>query len=193
MPVAQLTEDSTRVMKRALLTQCDAASAQLTEAMARGLGYRTQAALRADLKQSAEARYVLFDEAAFRRRLDELGGSVSVSEIALPPLEHAARYVEGLFNNPDIDILELRPMTVRFRLSGIDIEVRIDLEDVGGGNVRFHRSHAIHTPVQIGPYHPGRDWDDDPAYAMHRAIESLASYYQQALRAGHKPSPQWLV
>ena len=192
MLVAQLTQDYLRALKRTLQTQCDAASSHLTEAIARGLGYRTHAALQADLAQATD-RYIRFDDAAFRKRLTELGGRMVVPDLTLPPLGHAARYVDKLFGDPTLEIIELHPNCARFRLSGIDTEVRIDLEDVGEGNVRFHRSHAIRTPVQAGPYHPSRDWDDDAAYGLHRAIESLASYHRQALRAGHRPSPSWLV
>lgn len=191
MNVIQLTDSYLKSMKRQLREQCDKGSVHLTEAIARGCGYKTNAALRSDLDSHFEGRYLKFDEAAFRQRLQELAGTAP-EEIDLPELGSAARYIEGLFAASDIEILEMHPRRARFRLAGIDTLVQIDLYYVDG-NFRFRRSHAIHTPTQIGPYWPGRDFDDDPSYAMHRAIESILDYYRAAVREGHRPRASWLV
>lgn len=58
---------------------------------------------------------------------------------------------------------------------------------------KFDVSHAIHTPVQAGPYRTSTPFADDWAYALHRAVDGLTSYYQQAVDAGHAPSESWLV
>ena len=58
---------------------------------------------------------------------------------------------------------------------------------------KFQASHAIKTPLQIGPYHTSLPFDDSPAFALHRALDGLTSYYRQAVDAGHKPSEDWLV
>jgi hypothetical protein len=60
-------------------------------------------------------------------------------------------------------------------------------------DVEFIVSHAIKTPIQAGPYWTSRPFDDDPAYALHRAVNGITSYYQQAIQAGHHPSEEWLV
>jgi hypothetical protein len=60
-------------------------------------------------------------------------------------------------------------------------------------DVEFIVSHAIKTPVQAGPYWTSRPFDDDPAYALHRAINGITSYYRQAIQAGHHPREEWLV
>jgi hypothetical protein len=47
----------------------------------------------------------------------------------------------------------------------------------------FDTSHAIHTPTQIGPYHPSGPWSGSAESALHRAVESLASYYKVSFKA----------
>lgn len=57
----------------------------------------------------------------------------------------------------------------------------------------FETSHSIHTPEQIGPYTPSAPWTDTPEYALKRAVDSIISYYQQAIQKGHTPNENWLV
>jgi hypothetical protein len=59
--------------------------------------------------------------------------------------------------------------------------------------VEFTQSHAIKTPTQAGPYRGSRPFDDDPAYALHRAVSGITDYYNEAVRAGHVPREDWLV
>lgn len=54
-------------------------------------------------------------------------------------------------------------------------------------------THAIHTPVQIGPYRPSRPYWDDPEYALSQTISSLTDHYERAVNAGHQPQESWLV
>lgn len=58
---------------------------------------------------------------------------------------------------------------------------------------KFIVSYSIHTPMQAGPYHTSKNFDDYPAYALHRAISNLTSYYRMAVDAGHKPHDSWMV
>jgi hypothetical protein len=85
----------------------------------------------------------------------------------------------------------------RFSLPGIltIIKVRIYRQLKAQSDMRFEfeTSHLIHTPEQIGPYSPSAPWCDDADYALHRAVESIVSYYKAAVRNGHKPSVNWLV
>ncbi|MGX5805323.1 hypothetical protein ACWGS9_29415 [Bradyrhizobium sp. Arg314] len=193
MSVIQLNSTFLKELKRSLRDQCSAGSVHLTEAIALGCGYSTQAALKAALNGGAEGRYVLFDETKFRQRLLTLSGTAGPRTIEIPPLAASARYVGGVFEDPAIQIVEAHPSRARFRLTGIDTLIEIDLDYAGNGYTRFKRSHAIKTPTQAGPYWPSRDFDEDPAYAMHRAIESLVDYYREAVRAGHTPASTWLV
>ncbi len=54
-------------------------------------------------------------------------------------------------------------------------------------------SHAIHTPVQAGPYRTSQPYWDDPEYALKRTISSLTDYYNEAIKGGHAPASSWLV
>jgi hypothetical protein len=193
MSVAQLNPHHLRALKRGIQSQCTGSSTHITEAIARGLGFRTQAALLADIAERGEGRYVRFNQALFGARLTELSGAGPPMPMAVPPLEHSGRYIDGLLNDDALDFLDLSPMYARFRLTGINTIIEIELEPMAGGYFRFRRSHAIHAPGQMGPYRPSRDFDDDAAYGLHRAIESLASYYRDAVRAGHAPAAAWLV
>jgi hypothetical protein len=193
MAICFLHIDQLHALKRLISHQCDAPSGHLSEAIARGFGFQSHAALRADLRLKPRGRYIVFDESAFRERLLVLTGRQPPTALSLPPLDHAGRYVEKIFTDPTLQIGELCPDYARFRLHGIQTPIEIQLDDLGNGYHRFRRSHAIKTPVQAGPYYPSREFDDDPAYGMHRAIESLVSYYRQAVRAGHRPDDRWLV
>ncbi|WP_404294194.1 hypothetical protein ACD578_28490 (plasmid) [Microvirga sp. RSM25] len=190
--VVQLNDTSLRDLKRKLQNQLESGSAHLSEAIAKALGFNTHAALKAGLSNGHAGRYVRFDEESFRERLAALSGEQAPTSLSVPSLGHHARYIQGFFNNPDLEIVEMRPERARFRLAEIPTGIEIRLERMERG-FRFIRSHAIKTPTQIGPYYPGRDFDDDPAYAMNRSIESIASYYRQAVEAGHKPDRSWLV
>lgn len=193
MSVVQLRNDYLQELKRSLRAQCSAGSVHLTEAIARGCGMRTQAALQAHLKGEAEGQYIRFDDSAFAQRLLELSGNSGPDKIEFPPLGHSGRYVSDLFDDPALDIIEMHPKRARFRLAGISTVIEIRLHYMGNGYTEFIRSHAIHTPTQAGPYWPGRSFDEDPTYAMHRAIDSIVDYYHEAVRAGHTPSASWLV
>lgn len=58
---------------------------------------------------------------------------------------------------------------------------------------KFEVSHAIHTPTQADPYRTSTPFADDWAYALHRAVDGLISYYKEAVAAGHVPNENWLV
>ncbi|WP_025591059.1 hypothetical protein [Agrobacterium tumefaciens] len=193
MAVVQLNNAFLKLLKRSFREQMDASSSHLTEAIARGCGYRTHAALQAAASGTSGGRYLSFDIEAFRGRLSELAPGAHVSALEIPSLDQSARYVVRWFEDEAIEVVEFLPMSVGFRLRGIPTVITIRLEPIADGYTRFHRSHAIHTPSQIGPYRPSRDFDDEAAYAMNRAIKSIVDYYLEAVRAGHTPRAEWLV
>lgn len=81
-----------------------------------------------------------------------------------------------------------------FKLKNIDTEITIILAvNPLRGGYNFWQSHFIHTPTQIGPYMTSRPWGDDLEYALHLALTSITSYYNQAIKESHYPSPEWLV
>jgi hypothetical protein len=80
------------------------------------------------------------------------------------------------------------------RIGTLQTTVYIDLGRLlRSDNVKFRTSHSIHTPVQVGPYRTSRWIEDDAAYALHRAIDGLTSYYREAVEKGHTPQESWLV
>ena len=60
-------------------------------------------------------------------------------------------------------------------------------------HTRFEVSHAIKTPLQIGPYRTSVPSDDSPGSALHRAIDGLTRWYRDAVKMGHEPREDWLV
>lgn len=188
MRVFYLTPSTLKSLKRSLAVQSDVGSAHLTEALATGFGFRTHAAQQAAM--DAAGQYRPFDREAFDARLRDLHG-VDPGGFAFPELPREDRYVEDVFAT--LSVIHFRRDHIRFQLPGIAQAVDIRLRALPNGWFRFFRSHTIKTPLQMGPYHPSRDIDDDAAYAMHRAIESLASYYRDAVERGHGPAEDWLV
>lgn len=192
MAIVQLTDAYLTTLKRDLRTRCGVRPGHLAEAVARGFGFNTSIAMQAALRGLREGEYLIFRDSAFRERLEELGGE-RPDDLDLPALGYAARYVVDDLNNSALEVIEMHPMRTRFKLSGIDTIISIQLLKMRGGFVRFVRSHAIHTPVQAGPYWPSRDFDDEAPYALHRAISSLVDYYQEAVEDQHIPHESWLV
>jgi hypothetical protein len=98
----------------------------------------------------------------------------------------------------DTSIVEPRVLVSehRFNLEHIasSVTVRIYKHLSGDDDSRFsfETSHYIHTPEQMGPYVPSAPWYDEPSYALHRAVDSIVSYYRAAVEAGHVPSREWL-
>lgn len=80
------------------------------------------------------------------------------------------------------------------RVGELDTIVIISLgRFMNGEMTKFSVSHSIHTPTQAGPYRTSKPFAESPAYALHRAISGLTSYYRDAVKDGHKPSEMWLV
>ena len=80
------------------------------------------------------------------------------------------------------------------RLGELPQEVEIQLgREMDNEGTHFRVSHAIKTPLLGGLYRTSRPWGDDPAYALHLAVNGLAPYYREAVKAGHVPDESWLV
>lgn len=80
------------------------------------------------------------------------------------------------------------------KLGDLTPEIEIQLgREMDNEGTHFSVSHAIHTPVQTGPYRTSRPWGDYPASALRSAISGLTMYYRQAVNAGHEPNDRWLV
>ena len=83
--------------------------------------------------------------------------------------------------------------TYEFRIGDLDTIVTVEVSRLPAREEAvYRRSHDIHTPVQAGPYHQSRPYWDSVPYALHQAIDSLTSYYRDAVKAGHTPNENWL-
>lgn len=102
--------------------------------------------------------------------------------------------IESALNSEFIERSEATHAGYSFWLKGIPVEIKvvISINPVEGG-FNFKTSHVIHTPKQIGAYRPSHAWGDYPEYALHRAVTSITGEYGIAVKAGLKPSTDWLV
>ena len=95
----------------------------------------------------------------------------------------------------DESIIEQRQFvseyTFRLReLSRTKITIRIYQEP--DGRFYFEQSHYIHTPPQASAYTTSITWAESEEEALRRAVDTITSYYKQAIEEGHKPSLDWL-
>lgn len=79
-------------------------------------------------------------------------------------------------------------------IGSLETPVTIELgRFMNSERTEFTLSYVIKTPLQAGPYRTSLPFGDDPGYALHRAIDDLASWYKQAVKEGYEPSEDWLV
>ena len=82
----------------------------------------------------------------------------------------------------------------KFELGEIPVEITIRMyQQLKGNKVEFTQSHFIHTPKQAGPYKTSIPIKDYEAEALHQVVSAFSNYYSQAVSAGCKPSPSWLI
>ena len=80
------------------------------------------------------------------------------------------------------------------RVGELETIVTIELRrDMSRNDTEFRLSHAIKTPLQIGPYRTSCPIGGDPAYALNLAVTGLINHYREAVDDGHSPSEDWLV
>ena len=83
---------------------------------------------------------------------------------------------------------------IRNSIGAIPTVVTIELgRHMDSDETKAMVSHAIHTPLQAGPYRTSRPYWDDPEYALQKTVSALTDWYEQAVAAGHTPSANWLV
>lgn len=74
----------------------------------------------------------------------------------------------------------------RFRLS-------IRVYETDDQRYFFEQSHYIRTPVQDGADLMEGERHSRPETALSRAVESITTYYEDAVGKGHAPSATWFV
>ena len=72
------------------------------------------------------------------------------------------------------------------RIGSLEMSVTIELgRFMNSERTKFALSYVIKTPLQARPYRTSRPFDDDPGYALHRAIDGLTRWLLvQASREG---------
>lgn len=57
----------------------------------------------------------------------------------------------------------------------------------------FSTNYFIHTPLQATPYLTSRTRENTYERALKRAIDSITSYYSEAIIKGLKPDKNWFI
>jgi hypothetical protein len=74
----------------------------------------------------------------------------------------------------------------RFRVS-------ICVYETDDGRYFFEQSHYIRTPVQDSAHVLGAERHPRPHLALTHAVESITTYYEDAVSQGHEPCRDWFV
>jgi hypothetical protein len=83
---------------------------------------------------------------------------------------------------------------VSFRLGDLAPKIRIKLfRYPGDKEIYFDQSHFLQTPDQTSPVVPPLKSDNNEAYALSHAVETLILAYEAAVALGHEPSEEWLI
>ena len=83
---------------------------------------------------------------------------------------------------------------VSFRLGELTPKIRIRLfRYPGDKEIYFEQSHFLQTPDQTSPVVPPLKSDNNEAYALTHAVETLILSYEAAVDSGHEPSEGWLI
>jgi hypothetical protein len=83
---------------------------------------------------------------------------------------------------------------VSFRLDDLAPRIRIRLfRYPGDKEIYFDQSHFLQAPDQTSPVVPPLKSDNNEAYALSHAVETLILAYETAVALGHEPSEEWLI
>lgn len=107
-----------------------------------------------------------------------------------------ARSIDEILAHPLITVEDRHDEMGSFaiKLGSLQTMVFIELGRFRHGQTtKFHQSHVIHTPVQADPYRTSRAFSDSWEDALEDVLRTLTSYYEEAVRKGHKPQESWLV
>ena len=74
----------------------------------------------------------------------------------------------------------------RFRVS-------IRIYEADDGRFFFEQSHYIRTPLQDTAHILKPDRHGEPHFALSRGVESVTTYYDDAVGQGHEPDESWFV
>ena len=72
-------------------------------------------------------------------------------------------------------------------------KVRFRVFETGDQRFFFEQSHFISTPLQEQSHTPSATTDDQPHAALQRGVQSITTFYDDAVSQGHKPAADWFV
>ena len=80
-----------------------------------------------------------------------------------------------------------------FDLEAERFRVSIRVYETDDARYFFEQSHYIRTPVQDVANVLAVEKHDGPHNALSRAVESITTYYEDAVGQGHEPCADWFV
>ena len=72
-------------------------------------------------------------------------------------------------------------------------KVRFRVFETGDQRFFFEQSHFIRTPAQADPESRHPMLHDQPHVALQHGIDTITSFYDDAVAQGHEPSLAWFV
>lgn len=101
--------------------------------------------------------------------------------------------IEDVLINESLSFQRIFVGEYKFCVGGLSKEITIRLyRNLDGTQVSFEQSHYIKTPLQQTRYTPSIPADNE-VVALHRAITSITSFYDDAIKKGKQPNDDWLV
>ena len=82
---------------------------------------------------------------------------------------------------------------VYFETGADRFKVMFRVYETGDARFFFEQSHFISTPLQADSHVPSRETDAHPHLSLQRGVESITTFYDDAVGQGHTPSAQWFV
>lgn len=102
--------------------------------------------------------------------------------------------IESLLDHPTISNGRRFLSEYQFHLGTLTPIVTIRLyENLNNGRVDFEQSHYIKPPKHGGPYMTNANSGDDEYDALRRALNTLTTNYDGAVRSEEEPNDSWLV
>ncbi len=80
-----------------------------------------------------------------------------------------------------------------FEVARERFRVDICIYETDDGRYFFEQSHYIRTPLQDSAPMPVAERHPGPHQALSRAVESITTYYEDAVAEGHEPCVSWFV
>ena len=94
-------------------------------------------------------------------------------------------------------ILEFHKFYSEFQLwleAGAErFRMKLRIYETNDGRFYFVQSHYVRTPILDGPFNSTHLTHMTPHLALSTAIDSITTYYEDAVNEGHEPSTEWFV